>query len=97
MNDDSPSKPRKILLGKKVIRHFAVRTGIQTGAKNSLSDVNESDTNQVDPSGNTGDACSNSGNTTTGANCGSANTSVAGGANNSSLGGVVMTRTSIRC
>lgn len=27
----STPAPRKVLLGKKVVRHFAVRTGVQTG------------------------------------------------------------------
>lgn len=35
-NDDdkeiSPEAPRKLLLGKRVLRHFNVRTSIQTGS-----------------------------------------------------------------
>lgn len=30
-SEDTAPAPRKVLLGKKVVRHFAVRTGVQTG------------------------------------------------------------------
>lgn len=29
---DPEAEPRKLLLGKRVIRHFDVRSGVQTGA-----------------------------------------------------------------
>ena len=55
--------PRKLLLGKKVVRHFAVRTSVQTG------------------------------NTSTGANCTGAASSVA----LPPSGGFNVTKSSIRC
>lgn len=66
---DSQDKPRKILLGKKVIRHFAVRTGIQTGAKadTSMDASTDDSSGQLDPSKETNNTCS--GNTSTGTGC----------------------------
>lgn len=92
MNDDSSNKPRKILLGKKVIRHFAIRTGIQTGAVNSAagSDSTDDSSSGANPSNNTGTTCS--ANTSTGANC-TALTSVA----TPPPGGFAVTKSSIRC
>ena len=78
--NDSQDQPRKILLGKKVIRHFAVRTGIQTGAKatdTTTATTDDSSSGQMDPSKDTGDTCSM--NTSTGTGCSGTRMSYDGG------------------
>lgn len=71
MNDEQ-GKPRKILLGKKVIRHFAVRSGIQTGVVNNTSTTDTDpggSSGQADPSNNTSTNNTCSANTSTNTNC----------------------------